>query len=393
MRTRRTKAPLLLLVALLAGAAPAPAGACRSGGHLDGVRLRVAGPETPLRGHVCRGTGRSACLPFSTAGEMPLLAEDRDGAVRVNGSALPCPAGDGPLLAYLFAGDDPTGYAILAGRPAGDVTFRPLLLAPRLRAVGRRADGDWVVDVAPPAGDLHCLAAPGGRCRLEGSLENRITGLWVRGPGGTATPLPGCADGCRGVLLPQDGEACWSGELRLVREGAPRCTGGAVSGFPCADAGGAAACAAVGGRCTSTTIPLGPAIRGACASLAGAPAPGREVPAAGPASGGRSAGIPSPDLTVSGECPGTLSIEVHGTAPSARLALVLADDGRDLDATCRGGTAEVPRGSGLISVRGADLLGRLGVERSAPAGWCGRALRVLDLGTCRAGPASWVPGR
>ncbi|MGD8376045.1 MAG: hypothetical protein PVF68_07885 [Acidobacteriota bacterium] len=395
MGTRRTRVPLLLLVAMLVGGTPSIAGACGPGENLDGVRLRAGDAETPLRGYLCRGTG-GGCLPFSTAaGGVPFLVEDRGGGFRVNGEALPCPAGDGPLLAYVLAGgnaeDDAAGYAILAGRPAADVTLRPLRLAPRLLAVGRRADGAWIVDVAPPVEDVHCLAAPGARCHLEGRLENRITGLWLRRPGGTTTPLPGCADGCRGVILPQDERVCWSGEFRLVREGEPRCTGGAVSGFPCVDAAGAEACAAVGGGCAATATPVGPAIPGGCASPPAGRAPFREGgPAGGRAPGG---GAAATDLVVAGECPGTLAIEARGAAPSARLALILADDGRDLGATCTGAAVELPLGSGLISVRGADLLGGLRVERSAPAGWCGRALRILDLGSCRAGPASWVPGR
>ena len=102
---------------------------------------------------------------------------------------------------------------------------------------------------------------------------------------------------------------------------------------------------------------------------------------------------PVPTLSISGNCPGTLSVEVSNATPGGAVALA-------------SGTFEGPftvpfgRCAGtqigladpvLITVLNADATGTLSVSRTVGAGPCGLLVQFLDVATCTPTAVATVP--
>ena len=87
-----------------------------------------------------------------------------------------------------------------------------------------------------------------------------------------------------------------------------------------------------------------------------------------------------PVFTVSGSCPGTVTLQLTGGTPNSNAGLIFSNaTGSDvLGAGPCVGTPSGLDGPGLFSLVPLDNMGRFSLTRTAPAGVCGVFLQVVD---------------
>ncbi len=106
-----------------------------------------------------------------------------------------------------------------------------------------------------------------------------------------------------------------------------------------------------------------------------------------------SAALADPTVSVSGTCPGPVSIDVNGVTPSGRWAL-FTGNGPGADVIPSGPCAGTVSGlSGLVSrVKVyADVAGHSALSPSLPAHGCGLDVQVVDLTTCTQSAVGSLP--
>jgi len=101
----------------------------------------------------------------------------------------------------------------------------------------------------------------------------------------------------------------------------------------------------------------------------------------------------SPDLSITGDCPGDIVLNLTGGTPGGSIALV---------SSASEGSSNVPQGScagtplglsapGLLAIVPLDGNGAFSTTRNVPAPLCGLFLQVLDLGTCQTSNVAQIP--
>lgn len=103
----------------------------------------------------------------------------------------------------------------------------------------------------------------------------------------------------------------------------------------------------------------------------------------------------APVATVTGSCPGTLSVHTTGLTPGGSYAIATANvPGLALvpAGSCAGTPTELgPFGAALRGVYAADGLGAGNVSAPVPASLCGRYVEVLDLSACATSGSQRLP--
>ena len=99
------------------------------------------------------------------------------------------------------------------------------------------------------------------------------------------------------------------------------------------------------------------------------------------------------ELTIGGECPGTIEVDVSGATPSSALA-ILSGAALGADPIPAGPCFGTPTGLSsisLLSLVTSDVDGGFELVRSVPGNACGRLIQVLDLTSCETSGVVAVP--
>ncbi|MFW5652810.1 MAG: hypothetical protein ACOC0P_02090 [Planctomycetota bacterium] len=102
-----------------------------------------------------------------------------------------------------------------------------------------------------------------------------------------------------------------------------------------------------------------------------------------------------PDIQISGNCPGPVTVDVTGVTPNGRIALLFgASQGSTIippNFACAGTQLGITAGVQLVNTVSADANGEAQFVGNAPPAACGRFLQVLDLTTCNTSNVIQVP--
>jgi choice-of-anchor B domain-containing protein len=92
----------------------------------------------------------------------------------------------------------------------------------------------------------------------------------------------------------------------------------------------------------------------------------------------------TPQLSISGDCPGPNAISLTGATPGGRVALLSARQpgSQVFPVGACAGTELGLGGLRILAVRNADSQGELGINPSLPATFCGNSVQALDLQSC-----------
>ena len=104
-------------------------------------------------------------------------------------------------------------------------------------------------------------------------------------------------------------------------------------------------------------------------------------------------GTPEPDLVLTGNCPGTIDIDISGGTPNGSAALLrgAAEGNALLPGSGCEGLATGLAGITPVTVLGLDGGGGLQASATAPAAVCGAPLQVIDLESCTASDVVALP--
>jgi len=103
--------------------------------------------------------------------------------------------------------------------------------------------------------------------------------------------------------------------------------------------------------------------------------------------------IAAPSITISGDCPGGLTVSVSGATPSGSIALVGSSEvGSTIvpGGPCAGIELELENGK-LLTGFLTDSTGAKSFQRSISGGFCGFSLQAVDYVTCGAGEVLQLP--